>query len=76
MIITMLVGELDGLRSLTFGSPENFWEVAVPNQRTSATFYERTTRINAPARSISDLTDTKMTKIEILEMADLTALQP
>ena len=76
MIFTMLGGALDGLRSLTFGSPENFWEVTVPNQRTSATFYERAPRINIPARYVSDLTDTKMTKIEILEMADLAALQP
>ena len=72
----MLVGALDGLRALTFGSPEIFWEVSVPNQRTSATFYERTRRINAPARSIYFVTDTKMAKIEILEMADLAALQP
>ena len=72
----MLVGALDGLRALTFGSPENFWEVAVHNERTSATFYERAPRINIPARSISGVTDTKMAKIAILEMADLVALQP
>ena len=72
----MAVDALDGLRSLTFGSKENFWEVTIHHKRTSATFYARPTRINIPARSISDLTDTKMAKIAILEMADLAALQP
>ena len=72
----MLVGALDGLRALTFGSPEKFWEVGGHYKRTSATQNERRTRINIPARSISDLTDTKMAKIAILEMADLAALQP
>ena len=38
--------------------------------------YERAPPGNIPARSISDLTDTKMAKIAILEMADLAALQP
>ena len=70
------VGALDGLRTLTFGSPENFWEVGGHHKRTSATLYARRARINIPARSISDLTDTKMAKIAILEMADLAALQP
>ena len=72
----MLVGALDGLRRPPQSTPENFWEVAVHNERTSATFYERTTRINIPARSISAVTHTKMAKITILEMADLAALQP
>ena len=76
MIIARPVGALDGLRSLTFGSPENFWEVAGHHKRTSATQNERTTRINIPARVTSDLTDTKMVKIEILEMAVLVAVQP
>ena len=76
MIIARLVGGLDGLRALTFGSKENFWEVTIHHKRTSATFYERTMRINIPARSISAVTDTEMAKIAILEMADLAALQP
>ena len=76
MIIARLVGALDGLRSLTFGSPENFWEVAGHHKRTSATQNERPARINIPARVTSDLTDTKMVKIEILEMAVLVAVQP
>ena len=67
---------LDEPRSLTFGSPENFWEVYVHNKRTSATFYERPTRINVPARSVSDLRNEEMAKIEILEIADLAAVQP
>ena len=70
------VGELDGLRALTFGSPEIFLEVTIHHKRTSATQNERPTRINIPARVTSDLTDTKMIKIEILEMADLVAVQP
>ena len=76
MIIARLVGALDGLRSLTFGSPEKFWEVEVHHKRTSATLYERAPRVNIPARSISGVTDTKMAKIAILEMTDLAALQP
>ena len=62
--------------SLTFGSPEIFWEVTIHHKRTSATQNERRTPINTPASVTSDLTDTKMAKIEILEMADLAALQP
>ena len=76
MIIAGLVGALDGLRSLTFGSPEIFLEVTIHHKRTSATQNDRPTRINIPARVISDLTHTKMTKIAILEMADLVAVQP
>ena len=72
----MAVDALDGLCALTFGSPEKFWEVGVHHKRTSATQNERTTRINIPARSISGVTDTEMTKIAILEMADLVAVQP
>ena len=72
----MAVGALDELVTLTFGSSDKFWEVAVHHKRTSATFYERRTRINTPARSTSDLTHTEMAKIAILEMADLAALQP
>ena len=53
-----------------------FWEVAVHHKRTSATFYERAPPVNIPARSTSGVTDTKMAKIAILEMADLAALQP
>ena len=72
----MLVGALEGLRSHTFGSPDFFWDVSVPNERTSATFYECAPRVNIPPRSISIWTHTKMAKIAILEMADLAALQP
>ena len=39
-------------------------------------FYECAPRVNIPARSISGVTDTEMTKIAILEMADLVAVQP
>ena len=76
MIITMLVGALDGLRRPPQSTPEFFWEVYIHHKRTSATFYERAPRINIPARSISAVTHTKMAKIAILEMADLAALQP
>ena len=76
MIIAMAVGDLDGMVSLTFGSPEIFLGVYVHHKRTSATFYERRTPINASARSSSGVTYTKMAKIAILEMADLAALQP
>ena len=72
----MAVGALDEAGALTFGSPEKFWEVSIHHKRTSATLYARPTRINIPARSISGVTDTKMTKIAILEMADLVAVQP
>ena len=71
MIIARPVGALDGLRALTFGSPEIFWEVAGHHKRTSATQNERTTRINIPARSISGVTYTEMAKIAILRFAIL-----
>ena len=76
IIIARPVGALDGMVSLTFGSPEIFWEVTIHHKRTSATQNERPTRINIPARVTSDLTDTKMAKIAILEMVDLVAVQP
>ena len=76
MIIAWPVGALDGMVSLTFGSPEIFLGVDVHHKRTSATFYERRTPINAPARSSSGVTYTEMAKIAILEMADLVAVQP
>ena len=72
----MAVDALDEAASLTFGSPEIFLGVTIHHKRTSATFYERTMRINIPARFISAVTYTKMAKIAILEMADLAALQP
>ena len=62
--------------SLTFGSPEIFLGVYIHHKRTSATFYERRTRINTPARSTPGVTYTEMAKIAILEMADLFAVQP
>ena len=49
----MSVDALDEAGALTFGSKENFWEVAIHDKRTSATFYARPTPINIPARSIS-----------------------
>ena len=39
-------------------------------------FYERQPPGNIPARSISDLRNEEMAKIEILEIADLAAVQP
>ena len=48
----MSVDALDGLPALTFGSKENFWEVAIHDKRTSATFYARPTPINIPVRFI------------------------
>ena len=51
--LSMSVDALDGLPALTFGSKENFWEVAIHHKRTSATFYARPTLINIPLRSIS-----------------------
>ena len=76
IIIARPVGALDGLRSLTFGSPEIFLGVDIHHKRTSATQNERPARINIPTRSTSGVTYTKMTKIAILEMADLVAVQP
>ena len=76
MTLSMSVDALDGLCALTFGSKENFWEVSIHHKRTSATFYERAPPVNIPARSISGVTDTKMAKITILEMAGLVGLQP
>ena len=63
----MSVDALDGLCALTFGSKENFWEVAIHDKRTSATFYARPTPINIPARSISDLRNEKWSKPRIWE---------
>ena len=63
----MSVDALDGLCSLTFGSKEIFWDVAIHDKRTSATFYARPTPINIPARSISDLRYEKWPKSRILE---------
>ena len=63
----MSVDALDGLRSLTFGSKEIFWEVTIHHKRTSATFYARPTRINIPARSISVVRNEKWPKSRILE---------
>ena len=57
--LSMSVDALDEACALTFGSKEIFWEVTIHHKRTSATFYERRTRINAPVRSISGVTDTK-----------------
>ena len=54
MGVSMAVDALDGLCALTFGSKEIFWDVSIHHKRTSATFYARPTRINIPARSISD----------------------
>ena len=76
MIIAWPVGALDGLRALTFGSPEKFWEVGVHHKRTSATFYERAPPVNIPTWSVPGVTHTEMAKIAILEMADLVAVQP
>ena len=76
MIIARPVGALDGLRALTFGSPEIFREVGGHHKELKKMFHERRPRINIPARSISDLTDTEMVKIAILEMTVLAAPQP
>ena len=75
MIIARPVGALDGLRSLTFGSPEIFWEVAGHHKRTSATFYERAPRVNIPARPISAVRNEEMTKIANLRIADLGVVE-
>ena len=72
----MAVDALDEAGALTFGSKENFWEVTIHHKRTSATFYERAPPVNIPARSISAVRNREMTKIAILEIADLAALQP
>ena len=72
----MSVGALDGLCALTFGSKENFWAMTILGKEIKKIIYERAPPGNIPARSVSDLTDTKMAKIAILEMADLAALQP
>ena len=74
--LSWAVEELDEAASLTFGSLEFFWEVAIHHKRTSATFYERAPPVNIPARSTSDLTHTEMAKTAILEMVDLVAVQP
>ena len=72
----MSVDALDGLRALTFGSKEKFWEVSILGKEIKKIIYERTPPGNIPARSVSGVTYTKMAKIAILEMADLAALQP
>ena len=61
----MSVDALDEAGALTFGSKENFWEVAGHDKRTSATFYARRTRINIPARSISAVRYEKWSKSRI-----------
>ena len=63
----MAVDALDGLRTLTFGSKENFWEVSIHHKRTSATFYERAPPVNIPPMSISDLRYEKWSKSRIWE---------
>ena len=65
--LSMSVDALDGLRTLTFGSKEIFWEVTIHHKRTSATFYARPTRINIPARSISAVRYEKWPKSRIWE---------
>ena len=65
MTLSMAVDALDEAGALTFGSKEFFWEVAGHHKRTSATFYARPTRINIPARSISDLRNEKWPKSRI-----------
>ena len=60
---SMAVDALDEAGALTFGSPENFWEVTIHHKRTSATLYARPTRINIPARSISAVRNGEMVKI-------------
>ena len=63
----MAVDALDGLRSLTFGSKEKFWEVLIHDKRTSATFYERAPPVNIPPRSISVVRYEKWSKTRIWE---------
>ena len=58
----MAVDALDEAGALTFGSKENFWEVAIHDKRTSATFYERAPPVNIPARSISVVRNEKWSK--------------
>ena len=72
----MAVDALDGLRSLTFGSKEIFWEVSIHRKKIKKLFYERAPPGNIPPRSISGVTDTEMAKNAILEMADLVVVQP
>ena len=76
MTLAMAVDALDGLRSLTFGSTENFWEVAGHYQKIKKLFYERAPPGNIPARSISDLRNEKWSKSRILGIMDLAAVQP
>ena len=63
----MAVDALDEAGALTFGSKENFWEVAIHHKRTSATFYERAPPGNIPPRSISDVRYGKWSKTRIWE---------
>ena len=51
----MVVEVLDEPRALTFGSPENFWAMYIHRKEFKKMFYERLTRVNIPARSVSDL---------------------
>ena len=61
----MAVDDLDEAGSLTFGSPENFWEVSIHHKRTSATFYECAPPVNIPPRSISAVRNAKWSKSRI-----------
>ena len=67
IIASMAVDALDEAGALTFGSKENFWEVAGHHKRTSATFYERAPPGNIPARSISGVRNEKWPKSRIWE---------
>ena len=59
MTLSMSVDALDEAGALTFGSPENFWEVAVHRKKIKKMFYERAPPGNIPPRSISDLRNEK-----------------
>ena len=65
IIIAWPVGALDGLRSLTFGSPENFWEVSIHRKKIKKMFYERAPPGNIPPRSISAVRYAKWPKSRI-----------
>ena len=49
----MFVDALDEAGALTFGSKENFWAMSILGKEIKKIIYERPTRINILARSIS-----------------------
>ena len=72
----MAVEALDEVRATSPEPQENFWVMEVHRKEIKKMFYDCHPPGNIPARSISDLRNREMTKIAILEIAHLAAVQP